>query len=238
MCTIIAISNPNSEHKFFFFANRDRPLDPFHGNYLKFFKKNRVLGIYDVRSSGLASGYSLQSGIYGGIANVGDYRGSKSRGILLKNILTNGNNLLDAVMMMERELLRGEYSSASYLIGKDGENWLFENFGENVYSERLEKSFVLTNYFTGSKEKVSEEANVRRNYVVKRLGSEVEVNDILKIVAHHGEVDGICRHGTTLASLFVAGRKEGKPLVLYGIGESCQGLHSAFDLFDDSSAEF
>ena len=233
MCTIIAIANPNPEYKFFFFANRDRPLDHFYGNYLKFFKKNKVLGIYDVRSDSLASGYSLQSGIYGGIANVGDYKGKQSRGVLLKNVLTNANNLLDAVIVMERELLGGEYSSASYLIGKGGENWLFENSGRNVYSERLEERFVLTNYFTGIKGKVSEEAKARRNYVVKRLGLKVEVNDILKIVAHHGEKDGICRHGITLASFFVAGRKKGEPLVLYGIGESCQGLHNVIEVIPE-----
>ncbi|MBI2126827.1 MAG: hypothetical protein HYU02_05900 [Thaumarchaeota archaeon] len=235
MCTIIAIANPNPEYKFFFFANRDRPLDHFYGNYLKFFKKNKVLGIYDVRSDSLASGYSLQSGIYGGIANVGDYKGKKSRGVLLKKVLTNVNNLLDAVIMMERELLGGEYSSASYLIGKDGENWLFENSGRNVYSERLGERFVLTNYFTGIKGKVSEEAKARRNYVAAHLGSKVEINDILKIVAHHGEKDGICRHGITLASLFVAGRKKGKPLVLYGIGESCQGLHNVIEVVPEIS---
>lgn len=238
MCTIVAIANPNPEYKFFFFANRDRPLDPFYGNYLKFFEKNKVLGIYDVRSDGLASGCSLQSGIYGGIANVGDYKGKKSRGVLLKRVLTNVSNLLDVVIMMERELLGAEYSSASYLIGKDGENWLFENSEGNVYSERLEKSFVLTNYFTGIKGEVSEEAKARRDYVTRHLGSKVEVGDILKIVAHHSEKDGICRHGITLASFFVAGRKKGKPLVLYGIGESCQGLHNVIEVIPEISVAY
>ena len=233
MCTIIAVPDPNPKYEFFFFANRDRPTDPFYGNYLKFFPNTKVIGIYDVRSEGLACGYSLESGVYAGVANIGKYRGTKSRGIFIKNILTKAKDIHGAVRMAESELVDGAYSSASYLIGQKGNNWLLENYGRTVYTERLSGTFILTNYFTGRKGEVVEEARLRRNYVHRQLSksSTINIEDIMRIVAHHSSRDGICRHGITLASLFVAGRKDGETKVLFKIGETCQGLHSVFDVY-------
>lgn len=232
MCTVIAIRNPNPGYEFFFFVSRDRPADPFFGNYLKFFPKTKVIGIYDVRSKGLACGYCFESGIYAAVANVGDYLGVKSRGILIKDILTV-KNIQNAIRRAEKELVSARYSSGSYLIGQRGMNWLLENYGNIVYSERLDERFIVTNYFTGLKSKAAEEAKMRRDYVRKELSrlSTVGIRDILRIIVHHSSRDGICRHGITLASLLVAGKKSGAPEVLFKIGESCQGLHSVSDVY-------
>ena len=242
MCTIIAIAEPNPDYRFFFFASRDRPIDPFFGNYLKFIPNNRVLGIYDKRSDGFSSGYSLKTRIYAGVANIGDYKGKKSRGFLVKKVLTKADDTTEAVLIMERELIRGEYSSGGYIIGKDGENWLVENLESSVYTERLEKRHVLTNFFTGLKGEVPEEAKQRSVFVSKNLLnlSRINVEDVLKVVAHHSSIDGICKHGVTLASFFVAGDVNGKSKVLHHIGETCQNLHSVLYLFPElqDSVEF
>ena len=235
MCTIIAIAEPNPDYRFFFFASRDRPIDPFFGNYLKFIPNNRVLGIYDKRSEGFSSGYSLKTGIYAGVANVGDYKGRKSRGFLVKKVLTKAINSTEAALMIERELIRGKYSSGGYIVGKDGENWLVENLENSVYTERLQKRHVLTNFFTGLKGGVPKEARQRSVFVSENLLnlSRINVEDVLKAVAHHSSANGICKHGITLASFFVAGDVNGRSKVLYNIGETCQNLHSVLNLFPE-----
>ena len=235
MCTIIAIAKPNPDCKFFFFASRDRPIDSFFGNYLKFVPNNRVLGIYDKRSDGFSSGYSLKTGIYAGVANVGNYRGKKSRGSLVKNILTKVKHVTEAVLMMERELIHGEYSSGGYIVGKDGENWLIENYENSVFTERLGRTHVLTNFFTGLRGEILEEAKQRSNFVSKNLLnlSRAKTEDLLKAVTHHSSTNGVCKHGATLASFFVAGNTNGKSEVLYRIGETCQNLHNILDLFPE-----
>jgi len=242
MCTIIAIVKPSPDYRFFFFASRDRPLDPFFGNYLKFVPDNKVLGIYDKRSDGFESGYSLKTGIYAGVANVGDYKGTKSRGVLVKNVLTKANRVTEAVLMMERELIHGEYSSGGYIVGKDGENWLIENHQNSVFTERLGRAHVLTNFFTGLKGEIPEEATQRSTFVSKNLLnlSRINIEDILRTVTHHSSRDGVCKHGVTLASFFVVGNVNGKSKVLYQIGETCQNLHSVLDLFPElqNSVEF
>jgi len=235
MCTVIAIAEPNPDYRFFFFASRDRPIDPYFGNYLKFIPHNKVLGIYDKRSDGFSSGYSLKTGIYAGVANIGDYKGKKSRGSLIKKILTKASDTTEAALMMERELIHGEYSSGGYILGKDGENWLIENLENSIYTERLQKRHVLANFFTGLKDKVPEEAKQRSVFVSKNLLnlSRINVEDVLKVVSHHSSTDGICKHGVTLASFFVAGNVNGKSKVLYHIGETCQNLHSVLNLFPE-----
>lgn len=242
MCTIIAITNPNPHYRFFFFASRDRPIDTFYGNYLKFFPKNRVLGIYDNRADGLASGYSLKTKIYVGVANVSNYKGAKSRGTLVKKILTEHDNIAEAVVATERELIKGDYSSGIYLLGKDGENWLVENFERTVYTERLGKKYVLTNFFTGLKVETSKEAKKRSDYVRRHLldAPKIDVGDVMRVVMHHSSEDGVCRHGLTLASLFVAGTPKGKTKALYQIGENCQGMYNVLDLYPElrDSVEF
>jgi uncharacterized protein with NRDE domain len=242
MCTIIAIAKPNLSYKFFFFASRDRPVDPFFGNFLRFIPYNRVLGIYDKRSGGLSSGYSLKTGIYAAVTNVGNYKGRKSRGSLVKTVLTKSNDIPDAILMMERDLIDGEYSSGAYIIGKNGENWLVENLESSVFTERLANMHVLTNFFTGLKNEAMGEAKARSVFVRKNLlnSSRINIEDILKIVMHHSNRDGICKHGATLASFFVAGNVNGKSKILYRIGETCQNLHSVVDLFPglQNSVEF
>ena len=242
MCTIIAIAKPNPDYRFFFFASRDRPIDPFFGNYLKFIPNNGVLGIYDKRSEGFESGYSLKTGIYAAVANVGNYKGRKSRGSVIKNVLARANRVADAVLMMERELIHGEYSSGGYIVGKDGENWLIENHENAVLTERLGRAHVLTNFFTGLRGKIPEEAKQRSTFVSKNLlrSSRINIEELLRTVTHHSNKDGVCKHGVTLASLFVAGKVNGKSKVLYQIGETCQNLRSVLEIFPElqNSVEF
>ncbi|MBM3897104.1 MAG: hypothetical protein FJ358_01050 [Thaumarchaeota archaeon] len=242
MCTIIAIAKPNSRYEFFFFASRDRPVDAFFGNYLKFIPYNRVLGVYDKRSDGLSSGYSLKTGIYAAVANVGNYRGRKSRGSLVKKVLTRANEITDAVLILERDLIQGEYSSGAYIIGKGIEKWLVENLENSVFTERLRNTHVLTNFFTGLKGEASEDGMQRSIFVKKNLLNlpRIDIKDVLKIAAHHSTKNGICRHGSTLASFFVAGNVNGKSKILYHVGKTCQNLHSVLDLFPElqNSVEF
>ena len=80
MCSIIA-ANRQGDLDLVFLENRDRPKELFIGNDIR--RIGDVIGIYDFRAKGIASGYSLESETAGGVANILGYTGSKSRGAVL-----------------------------------------------------------------------------------------------------------------------------------------------------------
>ncbi|MGC9165452.1 MAG: hypothetical protein ACP5GU_06985 [Thermoprotei archaeon] len=87
MCTIVGVINPNSSTKAIFMVNRDKPADkPFTGEDLHIIDE-KIVGVYDYRSKGIASGFSLKSGVYGAVANILGYITENSRGILLYKAL-------------------------------------------------------------------------------------------------------------------------------------------------------
>src|SRR5579885_3544774 len=76
MCSIIA-ANRQKEMELIFLENRDRPKELFIGNDVR--KIGDVVGVYDFRAQGIACGYSLKTGVAGGVANILGYYGKKSR---------------------------------------------------------------------------------------------------------------------------------------------------------------
>lgn len=209
MCTSFAYINEDSEPKVMFLHNRDLPKEGFKGHEIKVFynkqNNNKVIGIYDYRSGGIPCGFEVKNKIYGGVANVSNYVGKKSRGILLLNILMKCNSLDDAISNFENELINGEYSSASYIIGNQDKVYIVENRASEVKIQDKKKFAVLTNQFEFIKnEYVNIESVNRKIFVIEYLKSKNKVilQDAFKIASTHEPVE-ICRHGVTLSSMIV-----------------------------------
>ena len=128
--------------------NRDRPKELFIGNGVR--KIGDVVGVYDYRAKGIATGYSLRSDTAGGVANILGYTGSKSRGVLLLNALQEGRSAKDVARIIKKEVKNGEHSSAIYVICDRKSIINIESFGTKVHesqnSER-NKFVVTTNHF-------------------------------------------------------------------------------------------
>lgn len=202
MCTLIAIINPNKLYKVLFLENRDLPDELYSGDEARLIKNgNELLALYDFRSNGIVCGYSLNTKIFGGVTNVLGYNGYFSRGVLLKNVLLNSKNIQEALKMLIKELSKGIYSSANYVLGNSNTLYRIENFSNHIKVIKAENYIVLTNNFKflkyGKKLRSSTE---REKYIYKFLSERknVRIKDLFKIAKHHGKQSSVCRHGKTI----------------------------------------
>ena len=226
MCTIISVLPSNPEDSLMFLENRDRPSEGFTGNSVVTLSEGRVIAIYDNRSRGIACGYSMDTGIYGGIANILGHMGTSSRGILLKNILTKMNDLDQAVKKLVNEIKKGLYSSAVYILGDQSRIARVESFNQNVSVTFPEEMEVATNYFHYLKKgKRSGNSPQRERYVRNILNtrSQVRLDDLFEIAKHHEKKKSVCKHGRTLSSLLFEIPNQGAPRFLYAEGRPCNG---------------
>ena len=220
MCSIIA-ANRQGDLDLVFLENRDRPKELFIGNDIR--RIGDVVGIYDLRAKGMATGYSLKSDTAGGVANILGYTGSKSRGVILLEALQKGRSAKDAARIIKREVSGGEYGSATYVICDRKSIINIESFGTKVHeSQNGRKKFVVTtNHFHHFGEGMRLENSVLREKYLERLCSVTE-ESVLKLATRHRN-PAICRHGRTLASFVVFKRHNEKPRILYSVEVPCKG---------------
>ena len=226
MCTIIAISNPNPDYRVIFLENRDKPIEKFSGNQFRLLEENMVASIFDTRSNGISCGYSIKTGLYAGVTNIHGYQGEKSRGILLKNVLTGKSSLEDALLFMQNELRSGLYSAGCYLLGMGENMFVLENFGSELEVYGCGPRVVITNRLSRLRCPSQVEYSRRAEFVeeVFRKKRESSLDEVISIAGHHGNKDSVCRHKTTVASFIVAEpRDEVGPKILYSLGEPCHG---------------
>lgn len=220
MCSIIAANRqPNLD--LVFLENRDRPKELFTGNVIK--KIGNVIGIYDMRSKGIAAGYSLKSGTAGGVANILGYTARKSRGVILLEALQRGKSAIDVAKIIRSEVESGDYSSATYVICDKRSIINIENFGTKVHESRngRKKFVVTTNHFHHLGEGMKLKNSLLREKYLEKLGSVTEEN-VLSLATRHRN-PAICRHGRTLASFAVFKRHGKRPRILYSVNEPCKG---------------
>lgn len=220
MCSIVA-ANRQGDLDLVFLENRDRPKELFTGNDIQ--KIDGVVGIYDYRSKGISSGYSLKSETAGGVANILGYSGPKSRGVILLHALQEGGSAKDTARIIMEEVSCGDYGSASY-VACDRKNIInIESFGRKVHvSHNERKKFVVTtNHFRHLVEGTRLENSVLREKYLKNLGSVTE-ESVLKLATRHRD-PAICRHGRTLASFAVFKKHDESPRILYSTREPCKG---------------
>jgi len=147
MCSILCRYDPNRQYRVVFLENRDRPVEGFEGNDVRLIDHGKVVCIFDYRSKGVATGYSISNGIFGGVVNIPGYTASKSRGHLLRDVLTEARNLREGLEILVDGAKTGRYSSASYLIGDIHQAYALENWQQEFYVERITMLKVITNRF-------------------------------------------------------------------------------------------
>lgn len=222
LCSIIA-ANHQKELDLVFFENRDRPKELFIGNDIR--QIDDVVGIYDFRAKGIACGYSFRSGTAGGVANILGYTGNKSRGVILLRALQEAKSAKDAGQIIKKEILRGDYSSARYILCDQKSIVSLENFGTKVHlSEDHRRKFVVTtNHFHNLRSGMRHENSVLRESYLKTVGRDITEQSILKLATRHRN-PAICRHGRTLSSFIVfKNHVEEQARILYSLEEPCKG---------------
>ena len=221
MCSIIA-ANKQREYDLVFLENRDKPKELYIGNDVR--RIGDVIGVYDFRARGIATGYSIASETAGGVANILGYLGTKSRGVLLFEALREGISAKGVARFIESEASSGNYGSASYVICDKNSIFNIESFGQKIRAREFyrRKFFVATNHLHILDEgKKSKDSYLREQYL-KRLGK-ISEESVLKFATNHRN-PAICRHGRTLASYVVFKRHNDKSVkILYSIGEPCKG---------------
>lgn len=226
MCTLIALLHPSEDARLLFLENRDRPVEAFQGNDFRLIA-NRVAGIYDYRSDGLVCGYHLQTLLYGGLTNVLGYVGAKSRGVLLKQVLTTAKTLDQALETLLAELKTGDYSPANYVLGDGDAVYRIENFAKAVHMDGSVKMQIATNHFRFLNRGVRLENSIRREqYVTAFLQGKkrVTAKTLVHLASRHRNGVAICRHGRTLASaIFTVPANANDVQILYQIGYPCHG---------------
>jgi len=227
MCTIICKYNYSGEYKALFLVNRDRPLEGFKGNDVRIITPGHLLCIFDHRSQGIAAGFSLNSGLFGAVANVIGYVGIKSRGQALRDVLTKATNLDEAVELLAELLRTGTYSSARYLIATANQGYIVENFNQELNLQRFDDEVVITNRFEHlSFGREQPEAADRERYVREQLSrGNLMIEDMMKIAKNHDSGHPVCRHNLTVASLLVAiQRSTNIAEEYYAVGHPCRGF--------------
>lgn len=227
MCTIICKYNPSHEYQAMFVENRDRPLEGFEGNDIRIIDSNKLVCIFDCRSQGIATGYSLATGIFGGVANIIGHVGQKSRGHVLRDALSDGGNLGEVLEVLTDELKTAKYSSARYVIADATTGYVVENFREELNIQRFNKQAIITNRFKNL-EYGNEEPNAieRERYVRHQLGTkDLTLKHFMGIAQKHDSRHAVCRHEITVASLLIGISRSSKvPEVYYAIGHPCKGF--------------
>ncbi|MGQ9718882.1 MAG: hypothetical protein ACUVWK_03440 [Nitrososphaerales archaeon] len=117
MCTIVAMLRPNGEDRLLFLENHDKVDAEYLGEDVRIIEGNRVVAPFDYRPKDIVCGYSLEAGIFGGVANVPGFKGSMSRRVLLREVLSGSKGLSGAIGTIEVRLRSGLYSSANYVLG-------------------------------------------------------------------------------------------------------------------------
>ncbi|MEM3832721.1 MAG: carcinine hydrolase/isopenicillin-N N-acyltransferase family protein [Thermoprotei archaeon] len=234
MCTIIGVIDPNSLIKVIFMVNRDKPVDkPFTGEDLRIMDE-KIVGVYDYRSKGIASGFSLKSGVYGAVANILGYMTENSRGVLLYKALAYSTTLKDAINILYDEAKTGKYSAAVYVLGDENNLVKIENFKENISIKRSNKLMIATNFLESldsnyyAKDSI-ERMNIALDYL--SVKNEYTLNDFLILAKYHGKTASICRHGNkgqTLSSTIYIMDKNKKLFVKYAKGNPCTIPHKEF----------
>ncbi len=234
MCTIVGAIDPNSSTKVIFMVNRDKPADkPFTGEDLRIIDEE-IVGVYDYRSKGIASGFSLKSRIYGAVANILGYVTENSRGVLLYKVLAYSTTLEDAVNILYSEAKTGKYSAAVYVLGNENNLVKIENFKENISIKRSNKLMIATNYLESLNSNYHAKGSIERmNIALNYLSTKHEytLDDFLILARYHGKTTSICRHnneGQTLSSTIYIMDKNKKLLVNYAKGNPCNTPYKEF----------
>ncbi|MGQ9468403.1 MAG: hypothetical protein ACUVTD_01025 [Nitrososphaerales archaeon] len=147
MCTIVAILRPNSEDRLLFLENHDKVDGDYLGEDVRLIDENKVVALFDYRSKGIVCGYSLKAEIFGGLTDVPGFKGTMSKGILLKEVLSSSKDLDDALKMIEERLRSGLYSSANYILGDSERIFRIESFHKQLYISKAIDSLIVTNRF-------------------------------------------------------------------------------------------
>ncbi|MEM2897392.1 MAG: hypothetical protein QXG01_07500 [Candidatus Bathyarchaeia archaeon] len=238
MCTLVAIINPSEHYKVLFLENRDLPDELYSGDEARLIHNgNEVASLYDFRSDGIVCGYSLRTGIFGGLTNVLGYNGRFSRGVLLKNVLLNSKNLQEALAMLVEGLSEGNYSSANYALGNEDALYRIENFSRSTKVVKAEKRLILTNNFKFLKYGRRLRSSSEREKYLHRFFSKqksIVLDDLFQIARHHGKRDSVCRHGrgigkTVSGIIFYVNHKNDLSF-LYSKGNPCKGEYEKLDL--------
>ncbi|MEM2955585.1 MAG: carcinine hydrolase/isopenicillin-N N-acyltransferase family protein [Nitrososphaerales archaeon] len=240
MCTIFAMLRPNSKDRLLFLENHDKVDVVYLGEDVRLIDENKVVALFDYRSKGIVCGYSLKTKIFGGVANVPGFKGSMSRGVLLKEVLSGSKDLDDAISMIKDKLRSGLYSSANYVLGDLERIFRIENFDGKLYISKA-NSVIVTNRFhhidfkpeKDLHQRIIENSLRRENYIQSYMQKgELTIKDIFRIAKHHGERDSICRHGgfdtLTLSSVIFHLENDLQPKILYIIGNPCENQYNEF----------
>ena len=241
MCTIVAVLRPKGEDRLLFLENHDKVDSDYLGEDVRLIDGNKVIALFDYRSKGIVCGYSLKANIFGGVANVPGFKGTVSRGVLLREVLSSSKNLDDALRMMEERLRTGLYSSANYVLGDLERIFRIESFERKSYISKAMDRLMITNRFhhinfKPEKElhhRIVENSLRRENYLQSYMKKkELTLDDIFRIATHHGEEAPICRHGgsdtLTLSSMIFYLKNDLQPKILYTLGNPCVNEYKEF----------
>ncbi|MEM3382689.1 MAG: hypothetical protein QXL52_01680 [Nitrososphaerales archaeon] len=241
MCTIFVALRPNSNDRLIFLENHDKVDNEYLGEDVRLIDENKVIALFDYRSKGIVCGYSLKANIFGGLANVPGFKGSMSRGVLLKEVLSSSKDIDDALDIIEEKLKSGLYSSANYVLGDLERIFRIESFGEKLYISKASSRVIITNRFnkidfkpkSDIHSRIIENSLRRENYIesyIKR--KELTIDDIFKIARYHKEGESICKHGgletSTLSSMIFHLKNDLQPKILYLIGKPCENNYNEF----------
>ena len=226
MCTIICIHHPNDDYRVLFLENRDRPVEGFQGNDVRVIGYSRLLCIFDYRSQGVAAGYNLSTGVFGGVANIQGYSGTESRGHILKKALNEAKTGNEALEIVTDAVKTGRYSSGVYLLGDTSGSYTVENFNEEVHIDWNDRVHIVTNRFTHLKLGTAHPSAAARHTTVRRwtASTPFTLERMMRLGQNHRGQGAVCRHGYTLSNLVVAVREHGfVPEIYYVMGEPCSG---------------
>lgn len=222
LCTVGAYLNPSQDTKLIFFENRDRPFEGFEGHQLNIVD-DHIVGVYDLRSGGLACGFSPMTGICMGVANILGPKLPKSRGILILETLRRATSLIEAKNYVVKELFTGDYSPGVFILTDGNTLMRIEGYGNMVAVKQSYRYEVATNRFRllpldatapGSRERERETYRALE-------GRLPDKKVVVELLSSHSPAS-ICRHGLTLCSIIVIHRQEGWEL-LYADGYPCDG---------------
>lgn len=239
MCTIFAALRPNINDRLLFLENHDKVDGEYLGEDVKLIDENKVVALFDYRSNGIVCGYSLKANIFGGIANVPGFKGSMSRGVLLKEVLSCSKDLDNALKMIKEKLRSGLYSSANYVLGDLERIFRIESFSKKLYISEANNGIIITNRFhiidfkpeSDLHNRIIENSLRRENYIKSYIEKkELTIEDIFNIAKHHKEGESICKHGgldtLTLSSIIFHLKNDLQPKILYLLGKPCENKYN------------
>ncbi|MBI4257774.1 MAG: hypothetical protein HY619_02360 [Thaumarchaeota archaeon] len=225
MCTLIGLLNPDTSTKILFAENRDRPKESFWGNDIRVVD-GHVIAIYDFRSKGIVCGYSAKTGCFGGLTNAYGADAPRSRGILMRHILNTAQNLREAQRLMTKQVKKGLYRPANYVLGDAKSMVKIESLGKKYHIEEGLTKLIVTNHFHHILGGRTAKGSIdREKFVTQRLKktNPITVDILSSLMQHHDSQTGICKHGRTLASMILRVPAQGQPEFLYSIGPPCKG---------------